>query len=144
MILKKVILIVLIIIWMIIVFLFSGQQGKDSGNTSSKFIKQILRIFTKDVSEGKIQKMQLPIRKLAHFTIYAIGAMLVILLLNQYNISVFQKILYSQIFMTLYAITDEFHQKFVPGRTATIWDVIIDSIGALTSILLIVILFIKK
>ena len=141
MILKKLILIVLIIIWMIVVFLFSGQQGKDSGNTSSKFIKVILKIFTKDVSEEKIQKLQLPIRKLAHFTIYAIGGMLVILLLNQYNISVFQKILYSQIFMTLYAATDEFHQKFVPGRTACIKDVLIDSSGALLAIVVITLFF---
>jgi VanZ family protein len=31
---------------------------------------------------------------------------------------------------TLYAVTDEFHQWFVPTRTATPRDVVIDSIGA--------------
>jgi len=32
----------------------------------------------------------------------------------------------------LFAITDEYHQSFVPGRNATIWDVaIFDNIGAL-------------
>ena len=30
----------------------------------------------------------------------------------------------------LYAITDEIHQSFVPGRTALLSDVVIDSIGA--------------
>jgi len=34
-----------------------------------------------------------------------------------------------------YALTDEFHQKFVPGRHASIWDVLIfDNIGALVSL----------
>lgn len=31
----------------------------------------------------------------------------------------------------LIAIADEFHQSFVPSRTGTPWDVLLDSIGAL-------------
>ena len=38
------------------------------------------------------------------------------------------------VFCFLYAITDEIHQMFVPGRAAMIRDVIIDSCGALCSI----------
>lgn len=35
----------------------------------------------------------------------------------------------------LYAVTDEFHQSFVPGRSASIWDVLIfDNLGALISL----------
>jgi VanZ family protein len=38
----------------------------------------------------------------------------------------------------LYAITDEFHQLFVPGRHPTIWDVtIFDNFGALISLWLV-------
>lgn len=140
---QKIILIILLIIWMITVFCFSNQQGETSGGTSGKVIKAILKIFTKDVSEEKIQKLQLPIRKLAHFTIFAIGGVLAIMMLNQYNIPLIQKIMYSQLIITIYAATDEFHQKFIPGRTASIWDVLIDSAGALTAILIIS-LFIKK
>lgn len=32
---------------------------------------------------------------------------------------------------TLYGISDEFHQSFVPGRMATVSDVIADGVGAL-------------
>ncbi|MBE5819578.1 MAG: VanZ family protein [Clostridiales bacterium] len=140
---QKIILIILLIIWMITVYCFSNQKGETSGNTSGKVIEAVLKIFTKDVSEEKIQKLQLPIRKLAHFTIFAIGGVLAIMLLNQYNIPLIQKIIYSQLIITIYAATDEFHQKFIPGRTASIWDVLIDSAGALTAILIIS-LFIKK
>ena len=38
-------------------------------------------------------------------------------------------------FATLYAASDEFHQSFVPGRTAEVWDVFLDSAGALLFIL---------
>ena len=35
----------------------------------------------------------------------------------------------------LYALTDEFHQSFVPGRHSTIWDVLIfDNLGAMLSL----------
>jgi VanZ family protein len=38
-------------------------------------------------------------------------------------------------FAVLYAVTDEFHQSFVPGRHPSIWDVLIfDNLGALVSL----------
>jgi VanZ family protein len=38
-------------------------------------------------------------------------------------------------FAILYAITDEFHQSFVPGRGPSVWDVVIfDNLGALVSL----------
>jgi len=35
------------------------------------------------------------------------------------------------LFCLLYAISDEFHQGFIPGRIASIWDVAADCFGAL-------------
>ncbi len=130
---KKVILIILLIIWMITIFCFSNQKGETSGNTSGRVIKAILKIFNKEISEEQVQKLQLPIRKLAHFTIYAIGGMLAIMLLNQYDIPIIQKILYSQLIISAYAALDEFHQSFIPGRTASVWDVLIDSCRSINS-----------
>ena len=104
---------------MVTVFLFSNQKGEISGNTSGKFIKVLAKIFAKNPSEKQIERMQLPIRKLAHFTIYAIGGVLAILLLNQFEISFLQKIIYSQLIITIYAITDEFHQYFIPRENSS-------------------------
>jgi VanZ family protein len=33
------------------------------------------------------------------------------------------------VFAVLYAISDEWHQKFIPGRSASVWDVAIDAAG---------------
>jgi VanZ family protein len=39
------------------------------------------------------------------------------------------------LFTVLYAVTDEFHQSFVPGRHPSLWDVIIfDNFGAIISL----------
>jgi VanZ family protein len=35
-----------------------------------------------------------------------------------------------------YAVTDEVHQAFVPGRQGSVWDVLLDSIGVALGILL--------
>lgn len=40
-------------------------------------------------------------------------------------------------FVVFYAMTDEFHQSFVPGRSATIYDVGIDATGAAIAWLLV-------
>ena len=48
----------------------------------------------------------------------------------------------TQVFGTLYAISDEIHQTFIPGRSGEIRDVIIDSLGIFTG-LLICIVFLK-
>ena len=36
----------------------------------------------------------------------------------------------------IYAVTDEFHQSFTPGRTASLMDVLIDTVGAAIGIAL--------
>ena len=43
---------------------------------------------------------------------------------------------YAWIFCILYAMSDEFHQLFVPGRSGEIRDICIDSLGALLGIII--------
>jgi VanZ family protein len=46
-----------------------------------------------------------------------------------------KKVWVAWLFAILYAITDEFHQSFVPGRFSSVWDVLIfDNLGALVSL----------
>ena len=70
------------------------------------------------------------IRKLAHYTEYLILGILVINLNNNKNKGLYL----SMIVCLLYAISDELHQYFVPGRSCQLVDVTIDFIGALTGI----------
>jgi VanZ family protein len=39
--------------------------------------------------------------------------------------------LFTVVFCMLYGLSDEFHQSFIPGRNASVWDLLADTLGAL-------------
>lgn len=133
----KVIKIILIIIWMIVVFIFSNQGGNESGEISSKATKVVANIVAKDKKESKeqiVEKFEIVVRKGAHYTIYTIGGFLIINYTYSMEKAKKEKIFYSLLFGIFYASTDELHQYFVPGRSARLYDVGIDTLGVLTGI----------
>ena len=135
----KILNIILIIIWMTIIFKFSGQIGTESGNTSRKFTVQIIKILTGkslSIHEPFVDNLQSIIRKLAHFSIYTVGGFLIMNYQYGTNKKEYRKILYSIIFGGSYAITDEIHQIWVPGRSGNIFDVGIDTLGVVTGVLI--------
>lgn len=146
----KIISWLLVITWMIVIFLFSNQVGDDSKVTSGNTIRKIITFFYHDISEVRLEEiteaLQPFTRKLAHFTIYTIGGIVLYNLNNTYKSERKNKILYSIIPGVMYATTDEIHQYFVPGRSCRIFDVFIDSLGVITGILiyLLILAIIKK
>lgn len=138
---KTIILYILMICWMIIIFCFSHQGSVQSSATSHQAIDIILNILNItdldfDKKQELINTLQLPIRKLAHFTLYLVGGIIIYLLFNTSKYSNGKKIGLAFLVATGYAIFDECHQAFVPGRVAQITDVCIDSLGALTGIMI--------
>ena len=136
---EKIIKILLIIIWMVIVFNFSNQGGTESSGTSSKVTKVVVNIVIKDKEEPNqqtIEKIEKIVRKGAHYTIYTIGGFLIMSYTYSLEKTKKQKILYSLLFGAFYASTDELHQYFVPGRSARLFDVGIDTLGVFTGIII--------
>ena len=139
---KKTILKILIILWMILIFTLSNQPADDSTQLSDGFISKtignIYKITHKNVKEEKLTEIKTKYthitRKTAHFTIYLILGLLIGLLLKQYNITTKQIIIYGILICMLYAITDEIHQIFVQGRSGEIRDVLIDTCGSTVGI----------
>ncbi|MEG1705249.1 MAG: VanZ family protein [Clostridia bacterium] len=129
---------ILVICWMILVFLFSSQISDESSKTSGCLIETIIKLITgNNANKVLIESLQHIVRKLAHFSIYAIGG---ILILSHINVS-YENLKYKKtialIIGIIYAITDEIHQLFIPGRSGNIKDICIDSLGVATGILLI-------
>lgn len=126
------------VIWMIIVFIFSSQPADTSQNTSLNLTKRIVNVFFNNKSsiekEQITEKLDPYIRKLAHYTLYAIGGILIANYINTYNIKDKNKIIYSICIGATYACTDEFHQLFVEGRSGQLTDVLIDSLGVATGV----------
>lgn len=115
----------------------SLRNGEQSTNQSDKITNGIV-----DVVEEVTDKPQNHaswsyfVRKLAHFGEYALLGVLWILCLYLF----FHKKVYSLLAFTvcvLISIIDESIQLFVPGRVGSIADVLLDSSGALFSILIV-------
>ncbi len=138
---KRLICMILVAVWMVIVFCFSGEEGKVSKVTSGNTIEHVVTLVNKDIPEPQLNKIVenlQPIgRKIAHFSLYTIGGFLIYLLVDCYMISRKSKLLLAFVIGVLYAITDEMHQIFVPERCGRVFDVFIDSCGVVTGILLI-------
>ena len=147
----KIIKFIFMILWMAIVFYFSNQPGKMSSDTSSGFTEKIIKIvtyksdLTDEEKENIVQKIEPITRKFAHYTLYTIGGILIINVVNEYKLKKAQKNLISLIIGNVYAITDEIHQYFIEGRSASICDVGIDTLGVITgiAIFLLIMKFIK-
>ncbi|MBR2834984.1 MAG: VanZ family protein [Coriobacteriales bacterium] len=144
------------------IFFMSAQPADESSVMSNSIFDIVVGIFIPDYNlldadEQLIKKSQLThiIRKLAHFTEFAVLGVTILNLLYQIakaNLSGEQetgkhfesnryiplagKIPVAWLLATLYAATDEFHQLFVPGRGGLITDVCIDSAGVLTGVLI--------
>jgi VanZ family protein len=75
-------------------------------------------------------------RKAAHVAEYVILAVLLCRAWRGSGVRAPAYVLLALGTAVLYAMTDEFHQGFVPGRTASALDVLIDSTGCLAGIFL--------
>lgn len=142
---------VLVVLWQIVIFCFSAQNADMSSNLSGGLTQKILRFLFTSLSDAKIlelsEQLSFAVRKSAHFIIYFILGILMCLAVSKSKkfadkiLSV--KVKYSFLFCVLYAITDEIHQFFVPGRSMRLFDVFVDSTGSIFGIL-IIFLILKK
>ena len=138
----RIIVIILLIVTFRIIFGFSSQNGEKSGTIS----RQITEFVTKDIKaiqklekskkEIILNKIEHFIRKLAHFSLYTVVGILVMSLMSTYKIEQIKRISISLLTGVLYAISDEVHQSFVPGRGPQVLDVLLDSSGVLVGILI--------
>ncbi len=131
----------LVILWQIVIFLFSSQPATDSKNLSSGLTEMFLDMIFPRMSPQTIvdvaEKLSFVVRKGAHFTIYFILGMLMYNCISR--IDRFKRSgLISFVFCLLYAEIDEIHQIFVDGRAGRVLDVCIDSFGSLCGILVLI------
>ena len=94
------------------------------------------RPMIEEEKKDAIADMQYVIRNVAHFLeFFSLGWLACALLLTLRMTSWWGSALVAGIFGLLYAISDELHQKFVPGRNAAAADVALDFAGVLSGVL---------
>lgn len=138
---KKFIKIIFLVIWMIIIFLFSADSAEESSKKSNTLIYKVGEVIagrslTHEEKKDIVDKFVFVVRKGAHFVIYIILGILAINVFCDVKTINFKLIIYSIIFCLIYAISDEVHQLFIPGRSCEIRDILIDLSGSIIGVLL--------
>jgi VanZ family protein len=120
------------ILWMALIFI--GSTDILSAEHTSRFLVPFLRWLDPHISWVALNAIQIAIRKLGHLTEYAILAGLLWRALRSgTGASMKKPILFGIVLIACagFAASDEFHQSFVPSRTSSAQDVMIDICGAL-------------
>ena len=119
---------------------FSSQDAQASGKLSSQLTCRIVsfcsQLLGQDPDEEEIMaaaaRLEHGIRKAAHMTEYFLLALsLALPLALLWKTDGRRLLLRVVLFCFLFAALDEFHQSFVPGRSPSFRDVLIDTAGSL-------------
>lgn len=132
---------ILVAVCMGIIFSLSAQNGEESSDLSGSFVMAILEWLKIDIDEGLL-------RTCAHCLEF-MGLSLLIFNATYSTCETKLTPLIAFAGTVFYAITDEIHQIFVPGRAFQLSDLLVDSTGALIGVIasfviLKFILYIKK
>lgn len=140
---KRILFAILVIVWMITIFCFSNEDGDTSQGTSDIITNAIINI--NDRLEKNREVISFCVRKLAHFSIYLVGGILLFEFYSTFDVTMKRIFCMSALSGICYACFDEFHQLFISGRTGQFRDVCIDSTGVIVAlIIMIVIVKMKK
>ena len=149
---KVILVLTLAIGWMVCIYKLSGMNSSKSTGKSADILS-IMISEALDVSneygitdlhpnDAKIERaskiMNTPIRKVMHASEYLILAFVIMTFSNIISNYKYYGMTFiiSVVLTVFFAITDEYHQTFVSGRSGQAIDVIIDSFGAIIGILL--------
>jgi VanZ family protein len=127
-----------VLIWMALIF--SASADSHSYEHSSFFVEPFLHWLFPRMSQSRVEVIHHFIRKCAHLTEYAVLALLLWRAVRQPVNNdprpwKWPEAGLALAIVLLYAASDEFHQSFVPMRTALVSDVFIDTAGGATGLL---------
>jgi VanZ family protein len=128
-----------VLIWMAVVF--SASADRQSYVHSSTIFEPLLRWLFPNMPGSTIAELHHGFRKICHLAEYAVLAWLVWRAIrkpvkndprpwNWTEAGIVLAVVFA------YAASDEFHQSFVPGRTALFTDVLVDTSGGAAALLL--------
>lgn len=116
-------------LWALVIVSASGDTK--SVQRSSRLIEPLVRWLFPAASDEAVWNVVFVVRKGAHLTEYAVLAVLLWWGIRGGRTGWPKRVAGpAWLVATGFAFTDEFHQMFVPGRQGSLWDVLIDSVGA--------------
>lgn len=138
---------ILLIIWALNMFSLSSENAEVSTETGDGVSVTLIKIFyprynTLNAEEQKeiITAVRPYVRTGAHFTEYAVLGFLFSLFLVTFYLKRRSKLILSEAFCVVFALSDEIHQLFSPGRAFQFSDLLTDSLGAAAGLLIFLLL----
>jgi VanZ family protein len=118
------------------ILIFIGSSDLLSASHTSNFLVRPLHWLIPSASKQTLATFHFVIRKLAHFTEYAIMAWLAARAFRTSSRDFLRTHWFAiaLVMVVTYSLSDEFHQSFYPTRTSSIYDSLIDSLGGLTAL----------
>ena len=117
---------------MLFIFIQSAMPGKISGAESNIIVQ-----FIAGITGWNEEVLSVFVRKAAHFTEFLILGICLSVNMRDLMPHITAKYLWAAWFIgTVYAMTDEFHQLFVPGRVGSLTDICIDSAGVACGVII--------
>lgn len=142
---RQIIFLLLVLVWMAVIFRFSARNAdlstEDSvrvGRIAAEMLVPSYEDMTPAEQYSFALKIDHPVRKTAHATEYLL---LCVFLTGALMPAGIERIRWKRHaaawgVSSVYAVTDEIHQIFVPGRSCEVKDMLIDSSGAALGMLL--------
>jgi VanZ family protein len=127
-----------LVLWATLIFI--GSSNVLSATHTSVLLRPVVWLFP-HASEATLAVVHFLIRKAGHLTEYAILALLAARAFRTSSRELLRARWFwiSLLFVVAYSLSDEFHQSFVPSRTASIYDSMIDTLGGLTALVIVAI-----
>jgi VanZ family protein len=123
-----------LLFWM--AFIAFASSGELSASNTSRIIRPLLLWLFPDISAERLMTMHLLARKSAHFVEYFVLGLLAARAFATSSLDLLKRnwFRWSILLIGIYALLDEYHQSFVPSRTGSIYDSLIDLTGGLTAL----------
>ena len=146
-------LVVLLMLWMTLIFTMSNQPASESSQLSGGIVSKLIAAFfhkfgslSAEQQLNTVYIITFIVRKTAHFLEYFILGLLSGLVSATYKLNRhILKVILTFAFCLLFAISDEIHQYFIPGRACRFVDICIDAAGSLVAIILLtIVIYCKK
>jgi VanZ family protein len=135
--LKQIISWIAVLLWMGLIFSLSAQPAADSNQLSKGVTKVVIEVVEKVAPKAELEVRDYNhfIRKNAHFLAYLVLGVLVMQALSfGKGRSARRNAFIAVIICLFYAMSDEVHQLYVPGRGAQLGDVGIDGVGGMVGV----------
>ncbi|MBP1154374.1 MULTISPECIES: VanZ family protein [unclassified Paenibacillus] len=117
---------IVVVLWCFAIYMFTASPVSTGSST------QAIIGSTINISDSASAILNLIVRKASHAIAFGLLTLFVLFALKGSR----KSFILAWLFATLYGALDEIHQSFVPGRTAAVMDVGMDSFGALVTLVL--------